>query len=335
MLHRAILQRSQSKLVALTSTALLLTACGRSHRAPGPSDASVDVDVGVDMDGAKPEPEPVPTTLTLVNAGSAPMVIGDQCGGHFLSLTHDGDALPYNRSWFCSCDAPDVCSSPVRCLSTEKLLVPGQQSTLEWDGLWMRYDEPSCYELAGLERDDTVTAEACGHVGTVDEPSFCTRADFAYDTDRNVTIEAMPISAARKEITVVLDNQSGAAIDIVTDRCGAQDWFHLALPSGDASLAQFCPCECDADFKPTDCPVCGGCAEDVTQSVASGSSATLTWDGMFWHSYESGCAMRYAMPTGYTVQAEVCFKKANATLPTCQPVMFVHGQQTEVHVVVE
>lgn len=283
----------------------------------------------------KREPKPAPTTITLANAGSAPIVIGDQCGGSFLSLEHDGQALPYDRSCGCECGSGSACGCPASCRITEELLVPGEERAIEWDGLWMSYgDDPSCYELAGLSKDDEVTAQACFHVGTLQGEPACERESFAYDTERDVVIDVMPHSAARTEQTLVLENQTGGPVEIVTDHCGAQQWVDLKLPGGHASLASGCPCPCNADWTRGDCPACGGCNEDVLQTVENDASSPFTWDGMFFHTYESGCSERYAMPAGYLVQAEVCFLKAGASAKTCQPVSFEHGQGTEARFVV-
>jgi hypothetical protein len=328
--------------------ACVAVACSRTQAVPtdagvskdagaGKKDASAGKDAGTGKDAAVTDGgtlEPVATTISLSNVGSVPIVIGDQCGGSFLHLSHDGQDLPYDRSCACSCATPGVCGCPPVCRVTEELLVPGQKIAVQWDGLFIRYDDPSCYELAGLHKDDAVTAQACWHQGPPNTPPICATTDFAYDTQRDVVVEVQAISAARTEAKIVLENRTGGPLRIVTDRCGSQQWFNLALPSGDASLATFCPCSCDAKFGRDVCPSCGGCAEDVLETVANGSTHSITWDGLFWHTYPSGCSAKYPMPGGYTVHAEVCFVKANASTPTCEPVSFVLSQNAEVRVVV-
>jgi hypothetical protein len=270
------------------------------------------------------EPLPVPTTITLENAGSAPIVIGDQCGGSFLSLKHGEQALAYDRSCACACEAGMVCGCPAICRITEQLVVPGKDASIDWDGLWLRYDDPSCYELAGLRHGDEVTAKACYHLGAGIET--CDETTFAYGAERNVKITAQPHSAARSPASIVLENRTGGPIRIITNHCGTQSWFQLALPDERASLSVFCPCSCTAEHGLGICPTCGECADDELETVANGAEHSFEWDGMFWYEYESGCTERYAMPAGYMVQARVCFLRAGESAPTCQPIGFIHGE---------
>lgn len=295
-------------------------------------------DAGASGAGA---PRPVPTRITLQNTGSAPLVVGNQCGGLFLSLAHDGEDLSYDRACMCACDAPGACGCPAICLNTQALVVPGKSAAVEWDGLYARFEDPSCYELAGLERGDTVTAEACWNESPEGATLACESVDFAYDREREVTISAEHHSAARTPVRIVLDNQSGSPIEIVTDECGTQRWFELALPLDDdgetATLGSFCPCACSADFErdPGSCPVCGGCADPVVETVEPGATHGFEWDGMFWYGYASGCSAQYAMPAGVFLNAQVCFTRRGATERRCQPVFFVTGESDEVFATVQ
>ena len=299
---------------------------GGSGQDGGPQDA-----------GDRPKPTPVPTTFTLANIGSAPLVVGGQCGGTFLSLMHEGDSLLFDRSCACSCDAPEVCGCPPICLNTQELVVPGESTSVEWDGLFARFDEPACYELAGLTRGDVVTADGCWSLGLDEGAVACESVDFAYDIEREVTIEARHDSAVRTPVTVVLENQTGGPIELVTDECGVQTWFALELrDQPETTLSAFCPCACNADFEldSGSCPVCGGCAETVTSIVAAGATHSFEWDGRFFWSYQSGCMNQYSMPRGLMVAAEVCFTRSGATSRTCQPFSFVLGESDEVRATV-
>lgn len=306
--------------VRLALLCLLWVSCASSRDVP---------DSGVADGGMRA----VPTTITLANAGSAPFVVGNLCNGSFLSLEHDGERLQFDRSCACSCDDQSACGCPPSCAYTQQLIVPGDHASLEWDGLYARFAKPSCYVLAGLQRGDVVTANACWNESPGGEPFACADADFAYGVEREVTIRVEHHSAARTPVRIVLENQSTGPIEIVTDVCGAQDWFRLALDGKEgASLSAFCPCVCIGDFGPASCPVCGGCDETVVETVAPGATHAFEWSGMFWYAYPSGCSQQYAMPVGFQVSAEICFVRSGAR--TCQPLRFVLGESAEVRATV-
>jgi hypothetical protein len=291
----------------------------------GPSDSSVPDGTAADASTA------VPTTITLENAGSAPFVVGGLCGGSFLTLEHAGQPLAFDRGCACACDAPDACGCPPACLNTQELIVPGDSAVVEWDGFYARFDDPGCYELAFPPPGDTVVARACWNPTPDGESLHCQDQSFAYGADRAVTIRAEHHSAARTPQRVVLENQTGGPIEIVTDQCGVQDWFGLGpeLEARGNTLSVFCGCACDAEFENAGCPTCGGCAETVFETLQPGATHAFEWDGMFFHAYASGCAARFAMPAGFSVEAEVCFQRAGAELRECQPIRFTLGEQQE------
>jgi hypothetical protein len=224
-----------------------------------------------------------------------------------------------------------ACGCGAVCANTQRLIVPGRSASLDWDGLYARFAQPSCYELDAPQRGDSVTAKACWNETSDGTQSICASVDFAYAIERDVTIRAEHHSAQRSPIRVVIDNQSIAPITIATDVCGAQDWFRLALPGDErAAINAFCACACNPDFEASACPTCGPCAEPVFATVEGGTQSTFEWNGMFWYTYESGCSQPLAMPRGMRVDAEVCFTRAGASTPTCQPVSFVQGENDEV-----
>lgn len=322
---------------------VLALGCSATSSRPEPdaTDAGADAGAGSSGTGAHAGtggPEPVPTTIALENEGTAPLIVGTLCGGTFLTLAHDGEDLVFDRSCGCSCDAPDACGCPPVCSNTQELVVPGERASIEWDGLYARFDEPACYELSGLSAGDVVTAAGCWTGGAEGAARGCETVDFTYDEQREVTIPAEHHTAARTPARIVLENQTGGPIQIVTDECGQQAWFALALKEHEgASLGEFCPCGCNADFElePAGCPVCGGCAEPVVETVAAGGRHGFEWDGMFWNRYPSGCANRYPMPASYLVNAEACFTRQGESTRTCQPFFFVLGELDEVVVTLQ
>jgi hypothetical protein len=328
----------------------LALSCSATSNRPDPNAADAGADSGSGSSGSGASagvgaagaggdgPEPVPTTIALENTGTEPLIVGSQCGGTFLTLSHEGEELAFDRSCSCPCDDHDACGCPAFCPNTQELVVPGERASREWDGLFAHFDDPACYELRSLARGDTVTAAGCWTGGAEGAARSCETVDFAYGDEREVTIPAEHHTAARTPMLVVLDNQTGGPIQIVTDECGSQAWVELSLPNDrGASLSEFCPCSCNADFElePVGCPVCGGCAEPVAETVPAGGTHVFEWDGMFWNRYPSGCANRYAMPAGYGVSAEVCFTRRGETARTCQPFFFVLGELDQVTVTVQ
>jgi hypothetical protein len=278
--------------------------------------------------------QPVPTTFTLENNGSAPLVIGNQCGGSFLSLQHEGEPVFYDRSCSCACDEPDACGCLTICLYTQELVMPGKGASIEWDGLHASYEEGAgCYELASFPRGEALSAQGCWDESPDGEVFACESVDFAYGLDREVVIPAEHHSAARLPVRIVLENQTGAPIQIMAEQCGVQGWFELDLPVDEgesAAFDSFCPCPCDAAFQPSGCPSCGGCTEPVVMTLQPGGTHAIDWDGMFWYGYASGCSQLYPMPAGYLMNAQACFTREGATERTCQPVTIVMGETDEV-----
>jgi len=340
--------RARSRLFTAACAWLALGACSaiseRPHADAGRREDAGAHDAGRGDGGQRDggardagKPSAVPTTITLDNTGSAPFVVGNQCGGTFLTLSHAGENLAYDLSCSRECGT-DVGGCPAICLFTQQLVVPGKSASMQWDGRYGRFDDSGCYELAGLQRGDVVTAQACWNETPNGPPPQCQTTDFLYDQQREVTIRAEHHSAARTPVSIVLENRTGGPIELVTDSCGAQQWFALALKDEPgASLSTFCPCSCNADFAidPGSCPGCGACADPVLQTLDDGALLTLQWDGMFWFAYDSGCSEQYAMPAGFMVNAQVCFKRPGATTRTCQPTSFTLGESAEVRVTVQ
>jgi len=303
------------------------------HDGDSPADAG-RVDAGR-TDGGQAgggAPEPLPTVITVENTGSSPLVLGNQCGGRFVGLSYEGEELTYDRSCSCECGG-GACGCPAICFFTQELVVPGEQSSFEWDGLFANFeDHPSCYELSSIPIGDTVTASACWNEDAAGTPLDCASQDFTYGVEREITISAKHDSAARTPVRIRFQNRTGGPIDIVTDSSCQQDWFQLALPLPEgrsATLGKSCACSCDADFEPGTCPECGTCPLPTSETVPAGEIRSFDWDGMFWYGYPSGCKAQYAMPAGFLVKAQICFTRQSTGVRTCQPVSFTLGESDE------
>jgi hypothetical protein len=283
----------------------------------------------VDQDAAVP----VPTTITVENDGSAPIVLGNLCGGRFLGLSHEGDELAYDRSCANECGS-DVGGCPAICLFTQELLVPGEEASFDWDGLFASFEgHPECYELSSLPSGDEVSATACWNETPEGELVDCTSVGFAYDEERDVTISVKHDSEARIPTKISFKNLTGGPIGIGITSCGQQDWFQLALPLDEGrsvSLTSSCPCSCDADFEVTVCPDCETCSVPTIETVPAGETRSFEWDGMFWYNYPSGCSAQYAMPASFLVPGEICFTRQSTGVRSCQPVSFVLGENAEI-----
>jgi hypothetical protein len=272
------------------------------------------------------------TSIELRNVGSAPFVTGSTCGGSFLALSQDGIELVVDRSCSCACEGDGACGCPAVCLNTLELLVPGESTSFLWDGEYARFDDPSCYVLASPAHGELIAAEACWNQLPSSTVPGCQREEFRYGIDREIVIEGDNPMAGLTGVKIVLENQTGEAIDIVTDECGVQRWFRFGpeLEAAGRTLDAFCSCQCDADLEVSDCPVCGPCSETVALTLEPGEIQVFDWNGGFVHTYDSGCARRYAMPPGMFLQTQVCFRRTASRAEECQPLAFTLGESAEV-----
>ena len=264
--------------------------------------------------------------FTVDNPGDVPVVLGNNCGGRWLSLERAGESLEWDRSCKCQCGS-DACGCPAVCEFTQRLLVPGDSAAQAWDGVELRSGGPGCYEPVVPRASEVLNAVACwNQPASGQTKGTCQSQAFTYGESDAVTVHAKPTSFTGVSTTIDLENQSGAPIEVLAESCGVQGWFRLKV-ADNIVLDEFCPCGCDADrdFRPGHCPVCGGCTEPVYKTIPVGGKISYTWDGKFWFK-RAGCSSRYDMPPSMELAAEACWRKPGVGPEICAPLRFKPGQ---------
>jgi hypothetical protein len=314
---------------------LLVCACGTRTELPvgdGGGTAGTGVADAGSLDGGGNVASP--TTFVLENQGVAPILVGNQCGGLWLSLSRGDESLLVDRSCECDCRMPDFCGCPAICRITEQLLVPGQRTEEGWDGVAAAIAPgKSCYTASVPPTGKTLGAEACWNVDDQSGARNCVSETFLYGIDTEVTLAAKPAAIDPVTTAIELKNETGGPIEIVVNRCGSQGWFNIARGAEPLSTSTFCPCACDDEFELSECPACGACAPDVIQTLEPGETQALTWDGKFWYTYPSSCQRRYDMPPIVMVEAKACWSAQGESAQRCATANFTHGQAEPVKLV--
>lgn len=320
--------------------ALLLASalgCGESHSGKPGGSAGAAAESGGRAGaagragaGGMSASKPTETTFVVRNDGKDALMLGSSCGAVWPSLFEQDNELGLVNSCSCSCADTSVCGCPAICLNTQELVVPGKSVSKTWEGVALDYSTDrnrSCFVERVPARGAKLKAKACWNYGDQGKAEKCSEESFAYGTDTTVTITAKPQASASILTKVGLVNTTDAPIYVVKERCGTQGLFDLDMGE-EISVNAFCPCSCDAELKPTSCPTCGGCPEDVFEALAPGEMLVFEWDSGFYYQYESGCAGRYTMPPRSQVKLEQCWSKSPTTAQTCQSSYVVIGQET-------
>jgi hypothetical protein len=195
------------------------------------------------------------------------------------------------------------------------------------------YANPNCYVERVPATDSELTVKGCWNVvqGVVD-PDQCTEKPFKYGQETTVTLSARGPAAQPQKTTLELRNETSESIEIVKDHCGIPQWFDLDM--GENITTQvFCSGGCDEQYKPKPDPACGGCADDVIQTLAPGQAASVVWDARFFYQYPSGCQAGYVMPSGTQARAKLCWRKPGDAALRCAPTWFDLGQLTPATVI--
>jgi hypothetical protein len=273
-------------------------------------------------------PEPTATMFEIRNEGEAALLLGSNCGASWLGLTDGAKQLGIGSSCACACDDLSACRCPAICVNTQELLVPGTSASRTWEGVAFDFSgDPSCYERHVPQPGDSLTARGCWNTAESGETEGCSAVDFVYGEDSVVTIPAKGEAPASSLTRLVLTNTTSGPIEVVTDSCGLQGWFALDM-GPEIALSTFCPCECSSELKPNQCPTCGGCTEDVIQTLSPGEDVSFEWDGRFDYRYGSGCTQRYGMPAGTQVKGKFCWRKPAESAQTCVTGPFPLGRVT-------
>ena len=264
--------------------------------------------------------------ITVRNDGEVPVVLGNNCGGRWMSLEQAGKPMRWDRTCQCECGST-ACGCPAACFNTQKLLLPGQSEQLEWDGTYLSYDDPSCYKPAVPKTGSTLTARICWNPTNDNPTGTCGSREFRYGTDQKLELAIKAVPEPRRETKIVLENHTGGPIEVLKI-CGAPSWFELDMGK-EITLNSLCVCDCSSSFMPSTCPNCGACSPDVPQTIADGASVSQIWDGRFSFN-RPGCSSRYDMPASLDVLAKVCWRKQGSTQQVCSPLRFQSGQSAPV-----
>ncbi|MET0391467.1 MAG: hypothetical protein ABW321_36165 [Polyangiales bacterium] len=296
---------------------------GSSGSAAGASagaSAGADTDGGV---GADPARSPVATRFVIENMGTAPVLLGSDCYGRWLLLAEGDQPLRYDDHCLCECGGTMTCTCPGACPSLQEVLMPGLTSEQAWDGVGRVVQPSECFEPHVPAIGAELSATACwnGVLGGMGNPN-CRITQFAYGESEVVQLSAVGESASLHRVSLVLINETGVPIEILTHRCEQQGWFKLDMGEA-SSVTTFCPCTCDAEQNATSCPVCGGCREDEWKTLAPGEGETLAWDGRFHYTYDSTCTAEYTYPYNTQVKSQLCWRTRGQTTETCGSVSFV------------
>jgi hypothetical protein len=288
-------------------------AAGRDAAGSGRSDSA----------GSASEP-PSATSFVLENAGTQPVCyVKDSCNDEWLQLrTEQAQEITYTRNCYCPCSTPEACHCDTGCpRPATGLLMPGETSTIHWDGVALVRTQASCYDAFVPKRGAQLLATACWNR----DSEQCASQPFQYATDSTVTVQAVTNESVQANWEIYLWNDTGGPIEIVTEHCGRQGWFELD-EGARISASASCLCTCGADVAPGTCPACGSCGADVVQTLEPGGMTLLSWNGKFWYAGTNGCAIQYDMPPTFRMlHAKICWQKPGTGAVSCIPISFQNG----------
>lgn len=310
---------------------ILMMACSSSHResAPGAaagakSERSADAGASVDA-GAADEPKPVmrskphPTKIVIENAGKEAIFLNTTCSGLWASLEQDGQNLEIDPYCKTSCDTPHIGGCPAICLEADRLLVPGERETFEWDGVVLE-KSASCYAPSHPVTSTVLTARVCWHspLASSGGQSACASTSFPYADVAGVVVRAEPSEMPARKSRLVLRNTQDHPIEINRESCGAQAVF--GLESSDTYLYAFCNvCECSAAPN-RGCgppPACGTCAPPVMELLQPGATFEFAWDQQLWYTPVKICSVRHTLQPGDAVGMRACWREPGSGDTKC------------------